>query len=62
MDEAYYNEYNQILKEELSEFNFPILANLNFGHSFPRMVLPYGAIAKIDSENQTLILESSTIE
>lgn len=62
MDETHYEEYKEILKEELSEFNFPILTNLNFGHSFPRMVLPYGAIAKIDTENQSLSFENSTIE
>lgn len=62
IDEVYYEEYKEILKSELSDFDFPILYNLNFGHSYPRMVLPYGAIAEIDAENKTLTLKSTTIE
>lgn len=62
MDETYYDEYKIVLSEVLSEYNFPVLLNLNFGHSFPRMVLPYGATAEIDADNKTLTLMSSTIE
>ena len=62
MDEAYYSEYKEILISELNEFNFPILFNLNFGHSFPRMTLPYGAVAEINADKKTLTLKSSTLK
>jgi len=62
IDEVYYEEYKSILKEELSDYNFPILFNLNFGHSYPRMVLPYGATAEIDADAKTLTLLDTTIE
>ena len=62
MDEAYLEEYNKILLEELESFDFPIIANINFGHSFPRTVLPLDAIIELDPQNKTLTLISSTIE
>lgn len=61
-DEKYYSEYCDIIKEELKSYNFPVLANLNFGHSFPRMVLPYGADAEIDADNKTLTILNSAID
>lgn len=37
----------------------PVLYGLNFGHSSPMTVLPYGAMAEIDCEHITFsILES----
>ena len=62
MDEAFYDDYKQILEEELAKFDFPIMSNFNFGHSFPRMVLPYGAKSKLSPKNKTLIIESSCLE
>lgn len=39
--------------------SIPILYGLNFGHSSPMFVLPYGALAEINCENKTFsILES----
>lgn len=62
MDETYYEDYKQILKEELEEFNFPIMTNLNFGHSFPRMILPYGAKATISPKNKSLLILNSCLD
>ena len=62
MDETFYEEYKVALKEVLAEYNFPVMCNLNFGHSFPRMVLPYGAMAELDAENKSLTLLSLTIK
>ena len=39
--------------------NLPILYNLNFGHTEPKFIIPYGALAEIDCENKAFsILES----
>lgn len=62
IDEIYYEEYKQILKEELAEFDFPIIYNLNFGHAYPRMVLPYGAICEINPSKKSIKLISTTLE
>lgn len=62
IDEVFYEEYKQILKEELAEFNFPIIYNLNFGHAYPRMVLPYGATCEIDPTKKSVKLTSTTLK
>lgn len=61
MDEVYYDEYKQILKEELSEFNFPILYNINIGHSYPHTLLPLGEVVEIDSNNKTLTIKNNPL-
>ena len=61
MDEKYYEEYKQVLKEELSEYNIPVLANLKFGHSFPRAIIPYGATAVINAKSKTISLVDTTL-
>lgn len=61
IDEAFYEEYKQILKEELKDFDIPVLYNLNFGHSYPHAIIPYGALAEIDVKNKTLTVLNTTI-
>lgn len=56
MDEVFYEEYKQILKEELSEYNFPILYNINIGHSYPHTILPLGEIVEINADIKTLTI------
>jgi muramoyltetrapeptide carboxypeptidase LdcA involved in peptidoglycan recycling len=62
-DNLYYEEYKKIIRKvvagELGLSNLPILYNMNFGHTAPMTVLPYGALAQIDCERkQFRILES----
>lgn len=38
-----------ILMEELLELSIPIMININFGHAYPRCMLPYGAFAEVDA-------------
>ncbi|HLR51980.1 MAG TPA: S66 peptidase family protein [Candidatus Avamphibacillus sp.] len=61
-DEAFYDEYKTAIKTVTKEYqleDLPILYNLNFGHTEPKMILPYGALAEIDCESGTFsILES----
>ncbi len=64
-DEAYYDEYNKVIKKVLAEFHredLPVLVNINFGHTEPKICLPYGALAEIDCENKTFaIMEGAVI-
>ncbi len=66
MDETYYEEYKSVIRQVMEEYNhtdLPILYNLNFGHTEPKFVLPYGARAGIDCENLAFsILESGVKE
>ena len=52
LDERYYDEYKQIYKtvicNEANQPNLPILYNVNFGHTSPVSILPYGVMAQID--------------
>lgn len=61
-DEKYYDEYKEVIHnvmEEIDLGNLPKLYNLNFGHTKPKFILPYGAKAEIDCEKGTFkILES----
>ena len=63
--EKYYEEYKdsiRLIMKELSLENLPILYNLNFGHTEPKFVLPYGAMAEINCENTTFSILDSGVE
>jgi len=65
LKEKYYEEYKEsILKimKELNLTNLPILYNLNFGHTEPKFVLPYAALAEIDCVNGTFSILESGVE
>lgn len=47
-NEIYYHEYKEVLARVTAQAQTPILYNLNFGHAYPRTVLPYGLEAQID--------------
>ncbi|MHC5268287.1 S66 family peptidase [Enterococcus sp. LJL98] len=53
-DEVYTKAYQEILVEVIDDPKFPILYNLNFGHAYPRMILPYGVEAMIAKDGKTL--------
>ena len=61
-DEMYYEDYKKVILQVLTEFqlkDLPILYNMNFGHTEPKFILPYGALAEINCERVTFtILES----
>ena len=42
--------------------DLPILYNLNFGHTEPKFILPYGAMAEIDCENVSFSILESGVE
>ena len=65
-DNLYYEEYKaaliRVVREELKLQDLPILYNMNFGHTAPMCILPYGAIAEIDCEGKSFsILESGVV-
>lgn len=61
----YYEEYKEVIHkviyEELGLRKLPILYNATFGHNEPMMVLPYGAMARINCSEKTFeVLEPGT--
>ena len=56
-DEAYYEEYKDILVKVIDNAELPIVYNVNFGHSTPRCVLQYGVMAKVDMKQKKIKCE-----
>ena len=58
--EVYYDEYKKVFHDVISieakKNTLPIIYNVNFGHSAPMCVLPYGATAILDLENKKIII------
>jgi muramoyltetrapeptide carboxypeptidase LdcA involved in peptidoglycan recycling len=61
IDEVFYEDYKNILKETFAPYDFPVMINLNFGHSTPRTIIPYGATAELDPTQKTLTILKPTI-
>lgn len=62
MDEAHYEEYKKIYQKVFSDIDTPVLYNLNFGHSFPRCILPYDAEVTVDYDNQKVYVNSKFLD
>ncbi|QED46106.1 S66 family peptidase [Cytobacillus dafuensis] len=62
LEEMYYEEYKAEIQRVMMEYDLvdlPILYNMNFGHTEPKFILPYGAMAEINCDKGTFaILES----
>lgn len=54
MNEKYYEEYKEVYKKVFANLDTSILYNINFGHSIPRCIIPYGAKAIIDYDNKKI--------
>ena len=66
MNEKYYEEYKHVLLRVVGMENgrgdLPILYNVNFGHTAPICILPYGVTAEIDCNcNSLRLLESAVV-
>ncbi|MER2261837.1 MAG: S66 peptidase family protein [Psychrobacillus sp.] len=63
--EKYYEEYKEsiaTIMRELGLNDLPILYNLNFGHTEPKFVIPYGAMAEINCEEVKFSIIDSGVE
>jgi muramoyltetrapeptide carboxypeptidase LdcA involved in peptidoglycan recycling len=64
-DEEYYEEYKIVIRKVMKEFgreDMPVLCNMNFGHTEPKICLPFGALAEIDCSSTSFsILESAVL-
>lgn len=56
-DEAYYQEYKDILIKVIDNEKLPIVYNVNFGHATPRCALQYGVVAKVDMKQKKIYLD-----
>ena len=59
-----YPEYDNVLIQVCKEFNvhIPIVTNMDFGHTVPQAILPYGVKTEINPQQKTVsLLESGVI-
>ena len=64
-DEKYYESYKEVIQLVMKEYDLedlPILYNMNFGHTEPTFVLPYGVIAEINCDKATFSILESGVE
>ena len=64
-DEKYYEEYKDVYRKVLKEFNrtdMPVLYNVNFGHSSPIGIIPYGINCELDIDNKKITLLESIVK
>ncbi|MDD4000140.1 MAG: LD-carboxypeptidase [Bacilli bacterium] len=61
-DEIYYDEYLKILIEISNEIKLPTVYNINFGHSLPRAMIPYGIKGIINFDKKRIIVAENIFE
>jgi muramoyltetrapeptide carboxypeptidase LdcA involved in peptidoglycan recycling len=63
--EEFYEEYKEVYRKILKEFkreDMPVLYNVNFGHSSPIGIIPYGIECELDVDNKKITLLESIVE
>lgn len=55
-DEAFYQEYKDILIKVIDNGELPIVYNVNFGHATPRCALQYRAVVKVDMKQKKIFV------
>lgn len=58
-DEAYYDEYKEILIKVVDNEKLPMVYNVNFGHATPRCALQYGVMAEVDMRQKKIFLRNA---
>jgi muramoyltetrapeptide carboxypeptidase LdcA involved in peptidoglycan recycling len=58
-DEQYYEEYKELYFKIIDNKDLPIMYNVNFGHAFPRCIIPYGIDIEIDLDKKELTLKEA---
>ena len=59
-NQAYFEEYQKIIKNQLSEY--PVLYNVNFGHSYPRCIIPYNIKTEVDFDKRKITFKEEWFE
>ena len=62
IDEKFYEEYKKVYKKVFKDIDTPVLYNVNFGHSVPRCILPYGVKTTVDYDNKKITIDEPIFE
>ena len=57
-NEEYYEEYKQILLDEIKNKDLSIVYNINIGHATPRCIIPFGVEAEVDVDKQVIVFDN----
>jgi muramoyltetrapeptide carboxypeptidase LdcA involved in peptidoglycan recycling len=64
--EKYYKEYKdqylKIIRDEAKRDDLAIMYNLNFGHTSPMFILPYGVETEIDCDNKLFKINEAGVK
>lgn len=58
-DEQYYEEYKKIYCKTIENKDLPIIYNVNFGHAYPRCIIPYGIETEVDLDEKSIMLKEA---
>lgn len=58
-DEKYYEEYKEIYCRTIENKDLPIIYNVNFGHAYPRCIIPYGIETEVDLDKKVITLKEA---
>lgn len=58
----YINEMQNVINKKYGLWSLPILAGLNFGHTSPIFILPYGAMSEINCNKKSFSILESGVE
>lgn len=58
MNGVYYDEYKELLVQELDNPDIPAVYNVNIGHASPRCIIPLGIDAVVNTEEQYIRFNS----
>lgn len=61
-DEQYYEEYKEIFYKIIENKDLPILYNVNFGHAYPRCVIPYGIETEVNLDKKSITFKEAFFE
>ncbi|MBQ9383925.1 MAG: LD-carboxypeptidase [Ruminiclostridium sp.] len=54
MDEAYAEDYKELLVKVIDDPKLPVVCDLNVGHAMPRCIVPFGKEAIVDTDKQSI--------
>ena len=61
--EEEFEKLKEVILSNTANYNFPILYNVDIGHTDPIIILPLGVQGRLDSaENEFRILESAVVK
>jgi muramoyltetrapeptide carboxypeptidase LdcA involved in peptidoglycan recycling len=56
-----HSDFWQVVEERTRGYCFPVVGNMDFGHTSPQLTLPVGTMAEIDGEARTVAITEAAV-